>query len=344
MIFLITGIIVFLATWFLVPLNIKASLRLGLIDEPTQDSVHKKPIPLSGGFSITIPVVLALVFLNYFFLDFTGFPNVMYFVIGCLAIMVTGIIDDKLKLSALQKIGFQVIIAVFMYYSGYQITLLTNPWNNAISLGLLSFPATIIWFLFLINAFNLIDGIDGLATGIAIIVSVILMGVAYRFDNLFLFSTSLIFFCANLAFMKYNFPPARIFLGDAGSQLLGFYFAAIAITGNMQYKGITAITLLIPIIVMFIPLADVVLAVMRRIKYRKNIFKGDRHHLHHKLLKIGLPTKTINYLCYFITFLFGLIAFGFSYADKNILFTILVALAIVVFIVCYLILRKELRK
>jgi len=258
--------------------------------------------------------------------------------------MISGIIDDKYRLPALKKLIFQIIIATFMYYQGYRISILTNPWNDAISLGILSFPATLFWFLLLINAFNLIDGIDGLATGIAIIVSFILVLVAIRYHNTFLFITALIFFASNFAFLIYNFPPAKIFLGDAGSQLLGFYFAAVSITGNMQYKGITAITLLIPIIVMFIPLADTALAVMRRIRYRKNIVKGDKHHLHHKLLKVGMPFRTVNYICYFITFLFGLIALGFSYAGKSILFTILVALAIMVFIVLYQILRKELRK
>lgn len=340
---IIVTVVVFVLTRFLVPLNIKVSTRFGLIDKPSADSVHTEATPLSGGLSITVPVVLALLFLSRY-IDYSEFPGTVPFVIGCLAIMISGIIDDKLKLPALKKLIFQVIITVFMYYSGYRITLLTNPWNDAVSLGYFSFPVTLVWFLLLINAFNLIDGIDGLATGIAVIVSLIMVLVAFRFDNIFLISTSLIFLAANAAFLIFNFPPAKIFLGDAGSQLIGFYFAAISITGNMQYKGITAITLLIPIIVMFIPLADIVLAVLRRIRYKKNIFRGDRHHLHHKLLRVGMPFRTVNYICYFATFLFGLIAVGFSYADKNILFTILVSLAVLVFIVLYQILRKELRK
>lgn len=343
MLFITAAVAVFILTWLLVPLNIKVSAKLGLIDEPKQDSVHKEPKPLSGGLSITIPIVVALLAFNLL-LDFPATPNTIPFIVGCLGIMISGIIDDRYKLPAHKKLIFQIIIAIYMYYGGFQITLLTNPWNNAISLGLLSFPVTVLWFVLLINAFNLIDGIDGLATGIAAVVSLIMVMVAFRYGNMFLFFSALIFLAANAGFLIYNFPPAKIFLGDAGSQLLGFYFAGISITGNMQYKGITAITLLIPIIVMFIPLADVILAVLRRIRYKKNIFRGDRHHLHHKLMRIGMPFRTINYVCYFTTFLFGLIAIGFSFADKNILFTILISLAVLVFIVLYQILRKELRK
>jgi len=103
-------------------------------------------------------------------------------------------------------------------------------------------------------------------------------------------------------------------------------------------------TLLIPIIVMFVPLTDTLLAILRRLKYRKSIFSRDQQHIHHKMLNMGLSDKNINYICYFITALFGLIAIGFSYADKNILFTILISLAIVVFVALYLIAKKELMK
>lgn len=343
--------VVFCLTYFLVPLNIKVSHKLKLLDYPTENSIHKETKPLCGGFSIALPLLAALLYRHLmisFFApetpEINEFPNLLLLFFGSIGILIAGFFDDKYHLSAGWKLLFQIIVAIFMFLGGFRITLLTNPWNEAISLGLFSFPATILWFLLLINAFNLIDGIDGLATGITVIVSVVLIMIGFRYNNPYIFFLSLFLCAANLGFLFYNFPPAKIFLGDTGSQFIGFYVAAISIAGNTQYKGITAMTLLIPIIVMFIPLADTLLAVLRRIKYRQGIFTGDQHHLHHKMLKLGLHPKTINYICYFITLLFGLIAIGFSYADKSILFTILICLAVIVFIVLYIVAKKELLK
>jgi UDP-GlcNAc:undecaprenyl-phosphate/decaprenyl-phosphate GlcNAc-1-phosphate transferase len=340
---LISAPAVFVLTTILVPLNIKVSKHFKMIDYPTEDSIHRQDKPLGGGLAIVIPVILAMFFINRF-IPVEETPSIHLLIIGSLAITINGFLDDKYHLSAANKLIMQTLIVIFMYFSGFKIMLLTNPWNDAVYLGYLSFPATVLWFLLLINSFNLIDGIDGLATGIASIVALILVVVAYRFNNLFLLSLALIFFASNLAFLRFNFPPAKIFLGDTGSQFLGFFLAAISIAGNTQYKGITAMTLLIPIIVMFVPLTDTLLAILRRLKYRKSIFSRDQQHIHHKMLNMGLSDKNINYICYFITALFGLIAIGFSYADKNILFTILISLAIVVFVALYLIAKKELMK
>ena len=334
---------VFALTMILVPLNIKLSCKFKMIDFATKTSIHSIDTPTGGGLSLVLPMILSL-FVVAKLLPEGDYPSIYPLIIGCIAIAINGFIDDKYRLSAVNKLFMQTLVAVFMYYSGYKIMLLTNPWNDAVNLGYFSFPATVIWFLLLINSFNLIDGIDGLATGIAVIVSMILIVVSYRYNNTFLLISALLFCLTNLAFLRFNFPPAKIFLGDTGSQFLGFFLAAISIAGNTQYKGITAMTLLIPIIVMFIPLTDTVFAVLRRIKYKKSIFSGDHQHLHHKMLDMGLSDRAINFTCYFITGLFGLIAIGFSYADKNILFTILISLAIVVFVAVYLIAKKELLK
>lgn len=337
-------VVIFFLTLMLVPLNIKFSHKYKLLDHPTPQSTHREIKPLCGGFAVGIPVIAALLLQHLLTPSGVDFPNHLYFIIGSVGILIAGFFDDKFHFSANWKLLFQIIIAIFMFWSGFRITLLTNPWNDAISLGLFSFPVTILWFLLLINSFNLIDGIDGLASGISMIVTAVLIFMGFRFNNPYLFYLSLFLFAANFAFLFYNFPPAKIFLGDTGSQFIGFYVAAITVAGNAQYKGIAAMTLLIPILVMFIPLADTSLAILRRIKYKKGIFTKDQHHLHHKMLRLGLSPRMINYICYFITFLFGLIAIGFSYSDKNLLFTILIGMAIIVFIVFYIIAKKELLK
>jgi len=318
------AILIFFATLFLVPLNIVVSKKLKLLDYPSENSTHKEVRPICGGFSLAMPVITGLLVLYLIGYAPADFPSLLPLIIGSFTILIAGFFDDKYHLSASWKLFFQIIIAIFMYWGGFRIELLTNPWNDALVLGYFSFPVTLIWFLLIINAFNLIDGIDGLATGIAVIVSAVLILIAFRFHNLYLFALSTFLLASSLGFLYHNFPPAKIFLGDTGSQFIGFFIAAISIAGSAQYKGITAMTLLAPILVMFIPLADTLLAVLRRLKYRKGIFTRDHHHLHHKLLRLGLAPRTINFIFYFITFLFGLIAIGFSFADKNILFTILI--------------------
>jgi UDP-GlcNAc:undecaprenyl-phosphate GlcNAc-1-phosphate transferase len=334
----------FIATLLLVPVVIKGANRFNLLDHPDEHSVHKVSRPLCGGFAVALPILAVMLFRHLFMANTVAFPNFLVFIAGSCGILIAGFFDDKYHLSAGWKLMMQIVLAIFMFWGGFRITLLTNPWNDAISLGIISFPVTIGWFLLLINSFNLIDGLDGLATGIAVIVSAILIIIGYRFSNPYLFNLSLLLFAANLAFIFFNFPPAKIFLGDTGSQFIGFFIAAVTIAGTAQYKGIAAMTLLIPILLMFIPLSDTLLAILRRLKHRKGIFTRDQHHLHHKMLKRGLTPRTINYICYFITFLFGLIALGFSFADKNLLFTILICLAIIVFVVIYFIAKKELLK
>jgi len=334
---------VYLITTLLVPLNIKLAKLLNMIDISTENSTHKVNTPLIGGLSISVAIILALVFLRKFVI-IPESPGTLSLAVGSLLITGAGLIDDKLRLRASNKLFFQIAVAVFMFWRGYRITLLTNPWDDAITLQYFSFPVTIFWFLILMNSFNLIDGIDGLASGIAMIVSFILVIVGFRFNNIFLMITAALLLAGTTAFLRFNFPPAKIFLGDTGSQFIGFYLAAISIAGSAQYKGITAMTLLIPIIVMFIPLIDTTLAILRRIKYKKSIFDRDQQHLHHKMLKMGLGAKTINYTCYFITLLFGLIAVGFSYAEKRILFTILICLAVCLFLILYSISKKRLLK
>lgn len=341
---LISFVLIYAATFVLVPINIKIAKKFKLLDYPSEESIHKEVSPICGGFAVALPILAGL--LIFYFTIGTGadVPNALLLMIGSSGILIAGFFDDKYQLSATWKLLFQIILAIFMFWAGFRITLLTNPWNDAISLGYFSFPATILWFLLLINSFNLIDGIDGLATGIGVIVSAVLIIIGFRYNNPFLIYVSTFLFASNIAFLYYNFPPAKIFLGDTGSQFIGFYIAAITIASSSQYKGITAMTLLIPILVMFIPLADTTLAIFRRIKYRQGIFTRDYQHLHHKMLNLGLTPKSINYICYFITFLFGLIAIGFSFSDKNLLFTILIGLAFVVFIVLYVIAKKELLK
>ena len=330
----------FILAYLLVPLNIRFSRYFKLLDAPHDRGVHSSATPMAGGFSFAIPVLILLCILSFVFPEYKH-KFTQHF-IGGTAILILGFLDDKKQFSAKYKLLFQILIIITVYFFGLKIELLTNPFGSAVHLGILSFPFTIIWFLVVINAFNLIDGMDGLAAGIAVIVLMVLLAVSVGKSNQLVIILSLTMIGSLLAFLRFNFYPAKIFMGDTGSLFIGFNIAAIAAAGAAQFKGITAITLIIPIITLVIPLMDVTASVFRRIKRKKNIFQADKEHLHHLMLGKGFSQKTVAILGYVITLLFGLIAFGFSFASKEILIIILLFLIILILFFIFVYLKKEL--
>ncbi|MBC8313421.1 MAG: undecaprenyl/decaprenyl-phosphate alpha-N-acetylglucosaminyl 1-phosphate transferase [Candidatus Cloacimonetes bacterium] len=330
----------FLTTYLIVPLNCKLSTKLGIIDIPRKRSIHKIAIPKSGGLSLLIGLFLSqFLFLvlgkQSFSLLFVGL------IIGGFLIFILGILDDYFDIRAWIKIFIEIIIVLVIISFGFKINLITNPFGASISIGIFSIPTTIIWFLLVMNAINLIDGLDGLATGIVAIVFLIIGISSSVTSNEFVayFSFALLGGC--LAFLKFNFHPAKIFLGDAGSLFLGFNIAALSVAGNAQYKGTTAMTMLIPMIVLSLPLIDTFLTFFRRLKRPKNLFQADKNHLHHKMLELGFSYKTVVLIGYFLTGLFGLIALGFLLVDKRILLILIMFFVIILLFIFWAIIRKE---
>lgn len=340
MIYIGVFLISFLITYFIVPLNCKLSNKFGIIDYPRERSIHKIATPKSGGLSLLVGLIISQIVLTL-----TGLQEFNKLFIGLicggLLIFILGFLDDIFNLHAWQKILVEIIIVLFMTILGFKIELITNPFGPSITVGPLSIPLTIIWFLLIINSINLIDGLDGLATGIIAIVSLILGFASIVCSNPFVayFAFSILGSC--LAFLRYNFYPAKIFLGDAGSLYLGFNVAALSVAGNTQFKGTTAMTMLIPIIVLSLPLIDTFLAIFRRLKTPNSLFQADKNHLHHKMLELGLPYKTVVFIGYFLTFLFGIISMGFLLVDKRILFSVLVILGLMILIIFYNIIKRE---
>ena len=328
----------FTITYFLVPINIWFSKRFHLIDSPHDRGIHHDTIPLAGGLSFAIPIILLQII--FIFIKYEYKEQFLTLVLGNLLILGLGYFDDKRKFTAKYKLIIQILIVTLVYFLGFRIILLTNPFGLEINLGFLSLPITVIWFLIVINAFNLIDGIDGLAIGIALITVTVLFSVGLVYSNELIILLSIGFIGSSLAFLRYNFYPAKIFMGDTGSLFIGFNIAAISIFGASQYKGITTMTLLIPITVLIVPISDTIMTILRRIKRKKNIFQADKEHLHHKMLDLGFSQKTIALICYFITFLFGLIAFGFSFASKEVLLGILTLLLLILIILILLLLKR----
>lgn len=191
------------------------------------------------------------------------------------------------------------------------------------------------------NAMNLIDGLDGLAAGITIICCIVLAIAGFYYGNITVLVSSLLLASGCLSFLYYNYPPAKIFMGNSGSLFIGFQFASISILGTYQLKGLTTMTLLIPVTVLFVPLLDVLTSIYRRLKNKQNIFKADKMHIHHRMLKTGFSVKTVMLISWFVTLLFALLALGYILVNRQIMLVILLSLSILTGIFFYYLVKKE---
>jgi UDP-GlcNAc:undecaprenyl-phosphate GlcNAc-1-phosphate transferase len=337
---ILASITIIIATAVLIPWNMRFSRLHGILAKPSERRIHKSTIPEAGGLSFGLPIVAVQLVFAYF----TRGQEIsrFFFELSALGVLALtfGLIDDRFESPARVKLIWQIILGVIMYVIGYRVYFLTNPLGTHFILGWMSFPVTVLWYVIVINAMNLIDGMDGLATGIAAIVCVVLLVVGIKEENYLVIALSSFLLSGTLAFLRFNFHPARIFLGETGSQFIGLYIAAISTAGAAQFKGITSMTMMIPLAALGIPLLDVFLAISRRLRVGR-IFKADKAHIHHTMLAFGLSQRTISIIVYFITMLFGLVAIGFSFTDKKILFSLLMVLLAIIVIVAYIIMRME---
>ncbi|HNX37742.1 MAG TPA: MraY family glycosyltransferase [Candidatus Cloacimonadota bacterium] len=335
---LITGIV----TLLLLPTNIRISNKLKLVALPDDRRVHKKVIPEAGGLSFGLTIVFMQIIGGIWF--YPAGRGMMFGLAGAgLLALLLGAYDDRFEAKPFPKLIGYLALGLIMYWLGFRVDSLTNPMGGDFQLGWFAFPMTIIWYLAVINAINLIDGIDGLAAGITVIVSGVLIVVGAKDGNYPVVWLSALLLTGNLAFLKYNFHPASIFMGDTGATFIGLNLAAISTAGAAQFKGITSLTLIIPMSVLALPLLDVVLAVFRRLRLGK-IFTADRAHIHHMMLGLGLSQRTIAIIVYIVTLLFGMIAIGFSFSGKRVLFLVLLGLLSLMVILAYILMRQEQKK
>jgi UDP-GlcNAc:undecaprenyl-phosphate GlcNAc-1-phosphate transferase len=304
----------------LTPLVTSASMSLGLVDAPGERKVHSTAVPRSGGLAIAAAATLALV-LVVWSVPMVGigspeFRPLWPVLVGAALVFAVGFVDDVTTLGAGPKLAVQALAAAIVVWSGLLIERLTIggvTWQ----LGWLAYPVTMGWIIGLTNAFNLIDGIDGLATGVAIIAgttcAAILVWRGHSAEAMML--TALV--GAALGFLVYNFAPATIFLGDGGSLLFGFVLATTAITG--WQKGATALAAGVPLLIFALPITDAASALVRRAArphqggstlrdLLRRIAEPDREHIHHRLLALGWSTRQIVIALYVVTLLLSIVA------------------------------------
>jgi len=312
---------------------------------PSNRSAHDRIIPTGGG------IVFGLFHVVFMLVSVLGIDDVVItesiykICFGALFVILLGVLDDKYNIRAKYKFSFQIMIALLMIILGFRITNMTNPFGGIFYLNYLSIPITILWYLLVMNAINMIDGLDGLSTGITIITCLVLMVFSFHTRTFLVFLNCAMLVASLLAFLRYNFSPAKLFMGDTGSLFIGFLLASLSIAGNEeQFKGLTTYTLLVPLTVILIPLADAVFTIFRRLINKQHIFKADKNHIHHKLIDFGLSHKTVTFICWLITLFLGLIALGYMFISTQMMFMILIIIGIITLGLFFYIYKKELFK
>ncbi|WP_077214826.1 glycosyltransferase family 4 protein [Bacillus dakarensis] len=306
--FYLTLLICFISSILITPLVKKLAFKIGATDKPNQRKVHQKIMPRLGGLAIFISFLI-----GFMIWDWGQYSEyAMAIMIGSTIIIITGILDDMMELSAKVKFGGQLIAAaVVVILGGIQLEFIDVPFFGQINFGFLEIPITILWIVGITNAINLIDGLDGLAAGVSSIALIAISGMAMFMGYGFVSVMGAIVFASTLGFLLYNFHPAKIFMGDTGALFLGFMISVLSLLG---FKELTLISLIIPVIILGVPISDTLFAIIRRIVNKQPISAPDKSHLHHCLLKVGFTHRQTVLIIYAIAAFFALVAVIFSQA------------------------------
>jgi len=330
---LILFVISALITLALTPAIRALAVRIGALDHPGPRRVHQEPVPKLGGLSMAI-TVLGMAWAAYLLpgpLNGAIDPRpLMGYSMASLVIVVLGIVDDLRGASPFAKLIVQALAAVILTEFGLGIPLITLPFTDQTPTGFLNVPLTIGWILLVTNAINLIDGLDGLAAGTVFIASMTLWTVGRAHLDIYVLFITAIVAGATLGFLRYNFPPARIFMGDTGSQFLGFTLATISLIDNR--KGAATITLLFPLVTMGVPILDGLLSFGRRALSGRSVFVADAGHIHHRLLRIGLSQRSAVLLMWYVGAYLGVMAVVLSALPRQYGLLVLALLAMGIYI------------
>jgi UDP-GlcNAc:undecaprenyl-phosphate GlcNAc-1-phosphate transferase len=273
------------------PLAIRLARRLGVVDRPGGRRIHDHPVPLLGGIAIMAGVAVAAA-LN---LPFTN-NDYGAILIGAILISALGAVDDGIGVSPPLKFLGQAGCAIIPVSQGVTIDHFTLPFIDPVSLGAIQYPITVVFIVAVANIVNFADGMDGLACGLCLISAGTFCILALSLDR-FAAATLAAAVCgACLGFLPWNFHPARVFMGDAGSLPLGFLLASMSITGVM--KTAAALALVFPLIVLLVPILDTSFVILKRLKYGQSVTAADRNHLHHRMLRVGYSQRQAALVLY----------------------------------------------
>src|SRR5690625_2142481 len=304
---MIASFIALISTFFLTFPIKKLAIKYNIVDFPNFRKIHKKATPYLGGIAIFIGATLGLLYLH------PSHEHYLEIFLGALIIIITGVLDDKYDIRPIVKLFGQIIAATFLISSGLIIERITLPLIGIIDLGVFSVLITILWVVGITNAINLIDGLDGLATGVSTIALSSMFVMAIIDTQVFAAYLCVVLIGANLGFLYHNYYPAKIYMGDTGSNYLGYMIAVISMLG--LFKNVAILSFLIPIIILAVPIIDTLFAIARRLKNNESIMMADNKHVHYQLLKFGFSHSVSVLIMYALSAVFGALAILFSKAS-----------------------------
>ena len=320
----------FLTSLILTHLMIKISKNMNIMDIPNERSVHKKPTPLLGGIAIFLS------FLFGFILFGNQNPLMISILIASFLILLLGIFDDIKPIKARYKFVIHILVAlIVVFYGGLKLTHV-DIFSLSLNFKWMSPYITILIIVGIINAVNLIDGLDGLCAGISSIYFLTIGVIALilnKFNGLDII-LSFIMLGATLGFLVFNYPPAKIFMGDTGSTFLGLMISVIMLLG---FKTVTLTSLLIPLVLLILPITDTLFAIIRRALNKKPIGQADKEHIHHQLLK-HLSTRKTILVIYVVDLIFSVVSIFYAIGKKK---EMIIFYILLMFILLYLVLKTN---
>ena len=338
----ITFAIAAIVAAFATPLVARLATHLGVIDAVGEERrIHESPTPRIGGIAVFFGFAFALFAVLGFALSSPHalFPSIVHLgvqrkveliadqfdavhrlvglLFGSMLILGVGVWDDTMQMRPRNKLIAQVVVALISMLYGFIIPGVTNPFDHNPATNWIDFPLvvgvplTLVWYVGMMNAINFIDGLDGLLAGVAAIAGMYLFVISVIHANPTVALVVIALAGASLGFLPYNFNPAKIFLGDAGSLFIGYVFATVSIIGAS--KTAIAMSIVVPLVVLALPVLDTAAAIVRRATAGKNITEADRGHFHHQLIfRFGLNVRQAVLLIYAVCFVLGALALALS--------------------------------
>jgi UDP-GlcNAc:undecaprenyl-phosphate GlcNAc-1-phosphate transferase len=325
------------AAFLVTPVVRDFARRRGWVDRPDGGrKLHPNPVPRLGGvavlfaFASTCGILILLQQLGWIGPEISA-RAYLHLLLGCVAVTAIGVLDDIFDVRPLHKMAVQAVAAAYLYVNGYRIDAVSNPLSgNSVELGWLSVPLTLLWFVGMSNAFNLIDGMDGLAAGVGLFSTTTLFIACVINERWEIAIVAAALGGALLGFLRYNFNPASIFLGDSGALLIGFALAAIAVRGSMKSSAVVAIAA--PLMALAVPILDAGIAVFRRLVRGHDVFEADGDHIHHRLLHMGLTPRRAVIILYAVAAAFGALSLFTMTSQSQVVGLVILASSVVTWI------------
>lgn len=326
MIYIIAGFLAFLIALALYPLAQNLGKRFKILDQPEERKVHKSVTARTGGLVFFVSFWLVVFIAHYFVPGILTLALILKILTGSIIIFSLGLLDDKYGLSPYVRLITQIGVALFLAYLGIRIDTLNIPFVGMFHLLIIwSYILTVFWIVLLINIINWLDGLNGLASGVSAIAFLAIIYTAFlpwvgAFDAALF---SIIMIGVLLAFMPFNFLKGNLFMGDSGSNFLGYMLAVTSMLG--------AAKLATSFLVLGLPILDGAWVILYRLRHAKNIFMADKNHFHHRLLRLGLNQRQVVLIFWLFSLVFGLLVITASTQLKLIGLIVLVAACLIFF-------------